>query len=297
MATPIREVPITGGHFHALLVDSSPEINKLLTSLFDPSEWTIRHAADNKDALQLAKERPYDLIITGEETSGQEDIELLRRLRLVRPHTRLIILTEEFVRGDVLNSIRERAFSYFSRPFSTERLSEIISLAMELPFWDDGIEILFATPDWIRLSVRCDILTANRLLQFYREASGLPDAEAEEVAAAFREILLNAMEHGGNFDPSQHVEVGYVRTKRVVMCRVKDPGTGFSLDELKHSAVANPPDEPFLHMAEREARGMRPGGFGILMAKKLVDELLYNEQGNEVLLVKHLDRPTERQVD
>jgi anti-sigma regulatory factor (Ser/Thr protein kinase) len=33
---------------------------------------------------------------------------------------------------------------------------------------------------------------------------------------------------------------------------------------------------------------MRPGGFGILLAKKLVDELIYNEKGNEVVLVKYL---------
>lgn len=296
MATPISPIPAAGEHFQALIVDSSPEINQLLGNLFDPSKWKIRFAADNKDALKLAKEESYDLIITSESTSGQEDIELLRRLRLVRPHTRLIILTDEFVPGDVLNSIREHAFSYFSRPFSTESLAEIIRLAMTQPCWDDGIEILSGTPTWVRLSVRCDIIAANRLLQFYREASGLPDAETEEVAAAFREILLNAMEHGGNFDPSQYVEVGYVRTKRLVMCRVKDPGAGFSLDELKHSALANPPDEPFLHMTEREARGMRPGGFGILMAKKLVDEMLYNERGNEVLLVKYLGKPTDSQI-
>ena len=289
-------VPVSGEHFHALIVDSSPEINQLLGNLFDPDDWTIRYAADNRDALKLAQEKSYDLIITSERTSGQEDVDLLRRLRLVRPHTRLIILSDEFVPGDVLNSIRERAFSYFARPFSTERLAEIIRLSMLEPCWDDGIEILSATPDWIRLSVRCDILAANRLLQFYREASGRPDAETEEVACAFREILINAMEHGGNFDPHQYVEVGYVRTKRVVMCRIKDPGQGFSLEELKHSALANPPDKPFLHMAVREARGMRPGGFGILMAKKLVDELLYNEQGNEVLLVKYLDKSAESQA-
>ena len=41
-------------------------------------------------------------------------------------------------------------------------------------------------------------------------------------------------------------------------------------------------------MAEREAKGMRPGGFGILMSRKLVDDLIYNEKGNEVLLVKYL---------
>ena len=159
---------------------------------------------------------------------------------------------------------------------------------MNEPCWDDGIEILSETPSWLRLSVRCDLLTANRLLQFFRAASGLPKIETEEVAAALREILLNAMEYGGNFDPSQYVEIGYVRTERSVICRVKDPGAGFSLEELKHAALNNPPDDPFHHMHIRETRGLRPGGFGLLMAKKLVDELLFNEQGNEVLLIKHL---------
>ncbi len=274
----------------ALIVDSSPELNQLLTNLFDHADWTIHFAADNKQALSLAKDQPFDLIITGEKTTGQEDIELLRRLRMVRPHTRLIILTDEFIPGDVLASIRERAFSYFARPFSTEKLAEMIRIAMAEPHWDEGIEITSATREWVRLSVRCDVLTANRLIQFFREASDLPDVEKEEVATAFREMLLNAIEHGGRFDPTQYVEIWYVRTRRMIMCKVKDPGTGFSLDEIKHAAVANPPDDPFRHMAERESRGIRPGGFGILMAKKLVDDLLYNEQGNEVLLVKYLDK-------
>jgi CheY-like chemotaxis protein len=274
---------------HVLMVDSSPEINKLLSDLFDPEEWEIHFANDNHHALDLAQQRAYDLIITGERTSSKDDIELLRHLRMTRPHTRLIILTDQFVPGDVLESIKERAFSYFSRPFSTERLAEIIRIGMTEPYWDDGIEILSAAPNWTRLCVRCNVLTANRLIQFYREASGLPAAETEEVATAFREILLNAMEHGGKFDPSQHVEIGYVRTSHMVICKVKDPGTGFSFEEITHSAVANPPDEPFRHMEEREALGMRPGGFGILMSKKLVDELIYNEKGNEVLLIKYLD--------
>ncbi len=291
MATSSPSVPRIVEHHHALIVDSSPEINQLLTNLFQQEEWDVQQARDNQDALEQARQRHYDLIITGERTSGQEDIDLLRRLRLVRPHTRLIILTDEFTPGDVLNSIRERAFSYFTRPFSTEKFSEMIRIAMNEPFWDDGIEILAATPNWVCLAVRCDIVAANRLLQFFREASDLPDAETEEVAAAFREMLINAMEHGGKFDPSQHVEVGYVRTSRMVLCKIKDPGTGFSLEELRHSAISNPPDQPFLHMEEREHRGMRPGGFGILMSKKLVDDLIYNEKGNEVLLIKYLDRP------
>ena len=110
---------------------------------------------------------------------------MLRRLRLVRPHTRLIILTEEFTPGDVLSSIREHAFSYFARPFSTEKFAEMIRIAMNEPFWDDGIEILSATPNWVRLCVRCDIVAANRLIQFFREASDLPDAENRRSCRCF----------------------------------------------------------------------------------------------------------------
>jgi anti-sigma regulatory factor (Ser/Thr protein kinase) len=136
---------------------------------------------------------------------------------------------------------------------------------------------------------RCTVNTADRLLQFLDEIADLPEAERHAVAMAFREILLNAIEHGGRFDPAKYVEISYFRAKHMVECLVKDPGEGFTLDEIPHAAVANPPDDPVHHMNFREARGMRPGGYGVLLAKHLVDELLYNEKGNEVLLVKYID--------
>ena len=41
--------------------------------------------------------------------------------------------------------------------------------------------------------------------------------------------------------------------------------------------------------SQREEEGMRAGGYGLLVAAGTVDELIYNEIGNEVLLIKHLD--------
>jgi anti-sigma regulatory factor (Ser/Thr protein kinase) len=99
------------------------------------------------------------------------------------------------------------------------------------------------------------------------------------------------MEHGCNFDPTQYVEVSYVRTSRMVLCRIKDPGEGFSLEEIRHAAVNNPPEDPAAHIAVRDQQGMRPGGFGVMLAKHLVDDLVYGEKGNEVLLVKYLKPP------
>jgi len=236
----------------------------------------------------VAAKEHFDLIITGEATSGREDVELLRRIRRVRPHTRLIILTSESTPVDVIASMRERAFSYFSRPYCLDELSTMIRHAAEEPSWDDGIEVLSATPEWIRTLVRCDLKTADRLLQFLNEIADLPDEERNDVARAFREMLLNAIEHGGQLDPAKNVEIDYVRARRMVTCRIADPGLGFKLDEIPHAAVANPADDPIRHMAVREEQGLRPGGFGILVAQQLVDQLIYSENGNEVVLVKYL---------
>jgi anti-sigma regulatory factor (Ser/Thr protein kinase) len=41
-------------------------------------------------------------------------------------------------------------------------------------------------------------------------------------------------------------------------------------------------------MQVRQEKGLRPGGFGILVASQVIDELLYNEKHNELIFVKYL---------
>jgi anti-sigma regulatory factor (Ser/Thr protein kinase)/ActR/RegA family two-component response regulator len=275
----------------ALVVGADPDLAAFLSKVLEPGVWNIQQATNNTAALAAASKEHFDLIITGEKTSGREDLELLRKIRRVRPHTRLIILTGESTPVDVINSMREHAFSYFSKPFSWDDLASMIGHAAEEPCWDDGIEVISATPEWIRTSVRCELKAANRLLQFFNEIADLPDGERHEVAWAFREILMNAIEHGGQLDPTKNVEIDYVRARRMVTCRIADHGPGFSRGEIAHAAVANPADDPIKHMDVRQEQGLRPGGFGILLAQQLVDQLVYNEAGNEVLLVKYLASP------
>jgi len=272
-----------------LLVDADDQVHSLLSTVFNPGDWAIQHAPDNATALAMARVRAFDLILTSEKTSGREDIELLRKIRTLRPHTRLIILTNDSAPADVIDAMRQRAFSYFSPPFSMDVLADMIQKAVEEPCWDDGIEIISATPEWIRLWARCDRKTAERVLQFFNEIADLPEPEKSAVGMAFREKLLNAIEHGGGLDPTKYVEISYVRARHMVTCQINDPGPGFTLDEIPHAAVANPADDPVRHVGYREAQGMRPGGFGVLLAQKMVDQLIYGQDGNEDLLVKYLD--------
>ena len=42
----------------ALLIDSSPELNRMLTDMSDQHDWDIRSAKDNQEALELSHRIP-----------------------------------------------------------------------------------------------------------------------------------------------------------------------------------------------------------------------------------------------
>ncbi len=150
------------------------------------------------------------------------------------------------------------------------------------------IETLSAAPNWVSLRVPCQLGNVDTVLAMLERRDSQLDAKKhEEMCMAVREILMNAIEHGGKGDPTRTVDVTCIKTHDAVMVLIRDPGPGFRASEMKHAAIGNPPDGTNLEHAEvREAAGMRPGGFGIFMAREMVDDLVYNEAGNEVLLVK-----------
>jgi anti-sigma regulatory factor (Ser/Thr protein kinase) len=138
--------------------------------------------------------------------------------------------------------------------------------------------------------VPCDLNAVEPIQKFLAELQGnLPKDTREAIGSVFRELLNNAIEHGGKCDISKRVEVKYIRLKRAVLYSIKDPGEGFDLDEIRHAAFANPADEPFRHMQVRQEKGLRPGGFGIMLASQVIDELIYNRSHNELIFVKYLD--------
>src|SRR5262245_45363487 len=107
---------------NALHIGANPQIDILLRRVLTPESWHVQDAPGNASALKLVKAQSYDLIVTSEKTSGEEDIELLQEIRHLRSDTRLIILTSESTTTDVITAMREHAFSYFSRPFSLDAL-------------------------------------------------------------------------------------------------------------------------------------------------------------------------------
>lgn len=256
-----------------------------------PGDWRdcqVHESMGEADALRRLRDHAYDVIVTSPIAAASRDLAIVIMARDLQPGIRTVVLAPELTPEDIITALRHEVFCCFAMPVPANELRESIGQALEAEAWKGGIEVISAIPTWISLRVACRRITADRLTRYITElASGVPDLDAGELATAFREVLLNAMEHGAGFDPEKVIEVAAVRTDRTIVYYFKDPGPGFN---PKAPGLVATEDDPLSHLSHREAEGKRAGGFGMLLTSKIVDEVHYSEHGNEVFLVKHLDK-------
>src|SRR5215831_9446654 len=273
-----------------LVIGSEAQVSREIGVALSAADFPMEYSAGHADALQRLRVRSFGIVITSPDSSVEEDLALLEEMRAIRPGVKCIVLARHSTPEEVIAALRARVFACFTPPFDPGEIAELALKAASDNQWRDDIQVLSAKPGWVSVRVNCRLLTAERLITFAKELSAqIPEDTRQEVMQAFREILLNAMEHGAAFNPEQVVEVTGVRTARAMVFYVRDPGAGFRRESLTHAAITNPSDDPTAHILRREAAGMRPGGYGLLLASGTVDELIYSDIGNEVLLVKYVD--------
>ena len=274
-----------------LVVEDDPAIRAVIQELLESADFAVTTATDGVDALERLRQESFDLMLCDVWMPRLGGLDLLRSLRVEsRTPPRVIVMTADDTPETVLQALREQAFQYIAKPFDPVAMLEQLEHVLELPAEPLPIEVLSARPNWVELLVPCDLATADRIQGFLAQLrADLPEEVRQNVGSAFREMLLNAVEWGGKLDPNRKVRIAYLRAKRMLLYRVADPGPGFKTETLSHAAVNNPVGDPWCHMRAREEKGLRPGGFGILMVRAMVDEVLYNEAQNEVVLIKYLD--------
>jgi DNA-binding NarL/FixJ family response regulator len=263
----------------------SREIGDALTACAMPVEYSAGHV----DAIRKLRAQSFGVVITSAYNAIDEGLAFLEEVRSVRPGVKCIVLAHKSTPDEVIAALRARVFAFFSPPFDTHQIASLASRAASESQFRDDIEIISARPGWVSVRVNSRLLTAERLMSFAKElTTQLSDDARQETMQALREILLNAMEHGAAFNPEQVVEVTAIRTARTMVFRVRDPGAGFRRESITHAASQDPNSDPTAHVSKRKELGIRPGGYGLLLAAGTVDELIYNEFGNEALLIKYL---------
>ena len=275
-----------------LVVDDDRTFRHAVTKLLTAAGFSVAGAADGAEALSRIKKTHFDLVLLDVWMPRMTGLEVLAQLRSLDQRPRVIVMTSDNTPETVLQAVREQAYQYITKPFPPKTVVDLVQEALSQAA-APPIEVISARPHWVELLVPCERASAERIQSFLMRLKGdLPEPVRESVGQAFRELLLNAIEWGGQLDPNRKVRISFLRARRMLLYRIADPGPGFRFEGLTHAAVSNPEDNPVGHLAVREQKGMRAGGFGILMTRAMVDELLYNEAQNEVVLIKYLDEPS-----
>jgi len=275
---------------HILVVDDEEAVRNVLARTYESEGFRVTGSEDGEDALaKLAADR-FDLIVIDVWMPRMTGLEVLAKLKDKPDAPRSIVMTGDNTPATVMAAVREHAFWYLSKPFTADDLLRLTRRVLASVSTAPPIEVLSGTPQWVELLVPCEREAAYRVHDFMLHMeSELSEEARDSIGHAFRELLLNAIEWGGELDPSRRVRISCLRAKRILVYRISDPGSGFRIDELPHAAVSNLPDDPTGHVEVREKMGLRPGGLGIMIAQAIVDELIYNEARNEVVFMKYLD--------
>jgi DNA-binding response OmpR family regulator len=274
-----------------LIVDDDRALRHVLAELLKAAGHTVDQTADGRDALSRVDSDLYDIVLLDIGLPGVNGLDVLAHARAAAKPPTVIVMTADDTPETLLGAVRRQAYRYLRKPFAPSAIVEVVDDAIQQESAAAlTIEVVSARPEWVELVAPCVLEMADRIQLFVMQLdTDLPDAVRESVAQAFHELMNNAIEWGGKLDPERKVRISCVRGKRMLLYRIADPGEGFDIARLEHAAISNPSDSPIQHAIIREEKGLRPGGLGLMMTRSLVDELIYNEARNEVILIKYLD--------
>jgi serine/threonine-protein kinase RsbW len=113
------------------------------------------------------------------------------------------------------------------------------------------------------------------------EKVGVCDTEGSNLFVALDEAFVNAVKHGNRYNPEKVVRITADVSTKEVSFTVEDEGDGFNVAE-----IPDPLDPENL---------FKTSGRGVLLIHNIMDEVIYNDRGNRLTMVKKKDthQPTE----
>ncbi len=113
-----------------LIVDDESEIRRLLVDLLSQPAWQIDTARDGEEALDLIHRQPYDVVISDMLMPNVDGMDLLQRIQVIRPRTRVILTTGVGTTDWVKQALRLGAYDYVEKPFDLPGFRELVDSAM-----------------------------------------------------------------------------------------------------------------------------------------------------------------------
>jgi CheY-like chemotaxis protein len=232
----------------------------------------------------------WDLVITDMRMPGMDGLTLLRAIKRGAPTLPVIVLTA--VRDDayIQSCYEEGASDYIAKPVRVRMLNRLVSDALARRAaleGEDPFRIDLPVRGWMELTAgsRKEYLERLRLFADQLYGTALDDQTKFQLRMAVDELGGNAVEWGNRGDPRKRLRIDYVFFPDQVVVRIRDEGEGFQVAQLE-----DPTLDPLAHLHRRQQSGKRLGGYGVFLIRKLMDKVIYNDRGNEVVLTKYLPR-------
>jgi two-component system, OmpR family, response regulator len=268
----------------ALIVEDYQDQASLVARILRRRGFESIIAKDGKTGLRLARQYLPDVLLLDLMLPDITGYDVCRQLRQDRA-TMLIPVVMMTALSDMphrVHGFRVGANAYVAKPFGVDELFEAIAVARS---WRVSMEQrLLQGEVSVELNSEITLLKdLNNFLMNVCQTTPLSSEQIMQLRQAVMEMAHNAIEWGNQHQSERPVKITYRIHEDHLEIVVRDQGSGFDRGDLPHAAI---PDDPFTHLDVREKLGLRAGGFGLLICQGMVDEMRYNDLGNEVTLVK-----------
>jgi DNA-binding response OmpR family regulator len=268
----------------ALIVEDHADQAEMVAKYLRFRNYEAIVAGTGEAGLELARRFEPDVILLDLMLPDISGFDVCRRLRSDRSTmlTPIVMLTALVDARHRTDGFRVGANAYVTKPYQFEDLFNAISAARA---WRAEI-VRGDLQGEIHVELNSEITLLQDLNDFLLtlcQSTPFTNDQVMHLRQAVMEMSQNAIEWGNQHKSDHLVNITYRIYEDRVEIVVRDEGEGFDPNQIPHAAS---PDDPFSHLDVRDKLGLRAGGFGLMICKGMVDELRYNDKGNEVTLIK-----------
>ncbi len=119
-----------------LVADDEQSIREFFQILFKrmsveyTDSFDVNFAKDGVLALELVKKQSFDMIISDLNMPGLSGLDLLKQVKIINPQTIFLMVTAFETAETGVESMKQGAYDYISKPFNVDEIKEIISSAL-----------------------------------------------------------------------------------------------------------------------------------------------------------------------
>lgn len=114
-----------------LIVDDEQNIRRILQTAFDKNGWHALVAESAEEALAVMEADPADCVLTDVTMPGMSGYDLQRSLAFSHPSVPVVIMTAYGTIPQAIESIRNGAFEFVTKPFDLDTLKKVVANALK----------------------------------------------------------------------------------------------------------------------------------------------------------------------